>query len=523
MTRLLDYLIGAVRRPREQLSRGQAQLRYAWELTLHCGRQLSRHRAEGMAAELTYRTIFSLIPVVVLGLVMFRIVGGLEDVQGKVENQLFSFFGVPELPTEYLDPVAETTVDPQEESQDVAEDPGEAGSPPEDSSETGNATQPSDPDTALQQQPEGDRDPSEAPTGVNDPSASTPDVAEDVDDASKREARASIRRTIHDLAAKIMTIDFASIGIFGLLLFVYAAVALADSTEQVFNRIFAAPKSRPIHIRVAIHWSIITLGSGLLAMSLYMSSQVVDWFGTLGVSGTSTVILRSLLSITASWVLLFLLYALMPNTRVSVRAAVIGALVASLMWEFAKFGFQVYVVTAVPYSAFYGSLGIIPLFLFWIYVTWLIVLFGVILTYTLQTYRGRRPGRDDWEERGLLRGDPDWMLPVMAEVASAFQSGRTIGFQSLADQLSLSSSVVSEMAHKLIEAGLLLRVSASAGDEDALTLAKPAETILISQILELAHRSRPTNDHPAWRELADLKRAEREAASERTLADLVGE
>ena len=80
MSRLLDYIVDAVRSPREKLSRGQHFVRHSWELTAHCWRQLQRHRAEGMAAELTYRTIFSLIPVVVLWLVMFRVVGGLEEV-----------------------------------------------------------------------------------------------------------------------------------------------------------------------------------------------------------------------------------------------------------------------------------------------------------------------------------------------------------------------------------------------------------------------------------------------------------
>src|SRR5690606_1081957 len=68
-------------------------------------RELARVRAEGMAAELTYRTIFSLIPVVVLSLVMFRVVGGVEEVQASLENQLYSFFGVPEVPEAYgIDP-----------------------------------------------------------------------------------------------------------------------------------------------------------------------------------------------------------------------------------------------------------------------------------------------------------------------------------------------------------------------------------------------------------------------------------
>ena len=101
MKRIWQYLIEAVQSPREQLTRGQQFVRYSWQLAVYAYDQMQRHRAEGMAAELTYRTIFALVPLVVLGLVMFRIVGGLDQVQSQVENQLYSFFGVPDIPGEY--------------------------------------------------------------------------------------------------------------------------------------------------------------------------------------------------------------------------------------------------------------------------------------------------------------------------------------------------------------------------------------------------------------------------------------
>ena len=226
-----------------------------------------------------------------------------------------------------------------------------------------------------------------------------------------------------------------------------------------------------------------------------------------------------MLSVSASWVLLFLLYALMPNTHVSVRAAVIGSLVGALLWEAAKFGFQIYVVKAVPYSNIYGSIGLIPLFLFWIYVTWLIVLFGLILTYTLQTFGGHLPRKSLQESDGvLLHGDPDWMLPIMCEVGRSFDEGKSINHQELSDQIGLSSRIVHELTQQLIEAEMLRRV---AGDDDCLTLARPAERIQIVDILNLAHHVSPTNDHPAWKALANLKQAERDAAIGKTLADLV--
>lgn len=479
------------------------KLRHVWELMVHCWRQLQHLRAEGMAAELTYRTIFSLIPVVVLGLVMFRIVGGLQEVQGQVEDQLYSFFGVPEIPEDYA-----ATLDAGDADSDAV------------GSKDARASQSSIAGIGGEQRNEPsvggivDLDEAIAVSEMDD------ETKQEVQIESRRQARASIRRTLTDVTAKVASIDFKSIGVFGLLLFMYAAVALADSTEHLFNRIYDAPSQRPIHIRLAIHWSIITLGSGLLAMSLYLSGQMVEWFVEIGAGSKSQLFLNHLMSVTASWVLLFLLYALMPNTHVSVRAAAIGALTGSLLWEFAKFGFQIYVAKAVPYSAIYGSIGLIPLFLFWIYITWLIVIFGLILTNTLQTFGTRGPGGTSWSDEGIPTGDPDWMLPIMSEVASEFAAGRSLDHQDLADKIGLSPRIVHQMTTKLIEAGLLRKVTASAAEEETLTLARPAETIDVREILELAHQTRPTSDHPAWKSLENLKRAEREAAAGKTLADL---
>jgi membrane protein len=511
------------------------KLRHAWDLTVHCWVQLQRLRAEGMAAELTYRTIFSLIPVVVLGLVMFRIVGGLQEVQGQVENQLYSFFGVPEIPEIYdQDFVAQDSDDDdpqngtgQRPSRNAGHNNGNGqanGRMPFDNTSL-SETDPVDGLGSVNKNGNGaasgqgidgvvDLDEAIAVSEMDD------DTKKEVEAESRRQARASIRRTLTEVTAKVASVDFKSIGVFGLLLFIYAAVALADSTEHLFNRIYDAPSQRPIHIRLAIHWSIITLGSGLLAMSLYMSGQMVDWFVEIGAGSRSRLLLNHVLSVAASWVLLFLLYALMPNTHVSVRAAAIGALAGSMLWEFAKLGFQIYVAKAVPYSAIYGSIGLIPLFLFWIYITWLIVLFGLILTNTLQTFGKRGPGRTSWSEDAIPLGDPDWMLPIMSEVASAFAAGQSLGHQEMSEKIGLSPTIVHQMTSKLIEAKLLRRVTASAGEEETLTLARPAESIDVREILEIAHRTRPTSDHPAWKSLENLKRAERDASIGKTLADL---
>lgn len=510
--RILSNFQHVVAAPDDELTKLQKRARYALELISHCRGELMRVRAEGMAAELTYRTIFSLIPVVVLALVLFRVVGGLQEVQSKVEDQLYSFFGVPDVPEGY-------GTEDSSRSSDIADDDLSSTYEPL-SRQLDELTPKVGPIVDI----EGtlSRTPTVPP---EDPRVDAADAAADetaslpVSKESKQQVRASIRRALQDATEKVANIDFASIGIIGLGLFIYTAVTLANAVEHIFNIVYEVPSGRPIHIRLAIHWSIITLGGGLLVMSLYMSSQFLDYMGGFVANSQFSRLLGHGLSTFASWILLFLLYALMPNTQVSVRAAAIGSLVGALLWEVAKFAFQIYVAKAVPYSALYGSLGLIPLFLFWIYVTWMIVLFGLVLTKALQTLHGRHPNRLRIATEHLPNGDPDWMLPIMAEVAQAFASGHAIELQELVERLQLPGTMVHPMLSRLEQAGLLRRVTQSTPGDDQVTLAKPAEAIPIADILRLAHKRPEGMGDARWKMLDQLNAAQIQAAGDKTLAD----
>lgn len=518
---LTQYLHDAVRRPRVELTRRQRQVRYAWELVLHCWRVLKRHRAEGMAAELTYRTIFSLIPLVVLGLVTFRVFGGLNEIESRVEDQIYSFFGVPDVPDvayadDYLDRdnLDKTSVDGNNgDRATVDRDTDEEIGAVVDQIVDGNGT------NAASQQT--DTEPIDG-QAAGESSANEADITEDlkVDSAADRQqVQASIRWALRELTEKVGTVDFASIGVIGLLLFIYAAIALSDAVESVFNLIYEAPTERPIHIRIAIHWSIITLGSGLLALSLYTSSRLVDYVGTAtGLSVSSYV--NHVLALVSSWVLLFLLYSLMPNTRVSVRAAAIGSLVASVLWECAKFGFQVYVSKAVPYSALYGSLGLIPLFLFWVYVTWFIFLFGLVWTYTLQTAPGRVPSKEEDEHtEDLLLADPDWMILLMVEIGRSFERGETVRRDDLGAKIGLPNRVIHPMLDALAERELVRKIEEEQGSR--YLLARPADRITVDEVIA-AGRHESNSKNQAWSVLKDFRQQNDARCSGIKLSQLLG-
>ncbi|QDS95635.1 ribonuclease BN/unknown domain fusion protein [Roseimaritima multifibrata] len=442
------YFSDVVRQPRDELTRRQRQLRYLSDLAVHCWRVLRRHRAEGMAAELTYRTIFALIPLTVLGLVMFNIVGGMDEIRDRVEEQLYGFFGVPDV------------------SYRTAENP--------------------------------------------------------LDEATERQAADSIRLALSNTIDKVASLDFASIGLVGLVLFIYAALGLTNAVEGIFNSIFEAQDWRPWHLRLAIHWSLITLGTSLLSISLYLSNEVVDYVAGTSVGAGWTASLSHLAAVLASWGMLFLFYYLMPNAKVSWRAAIVGALVAALMWETAKYGFQVYVRTALPYSALYGSLGLIPLFLFWVYVTWWIVLFGLVWTYALQTLHGRVPTKAEDEAVNVISGDPEWMLPIMVEIGRAFQVGGELNREQLVQLLGIPGRSIRDLSEVMIEGGLLRQSDIKSGG--GLLPAMPLDKITVADVLQLNPYSRHGHKEGAiWDFMDKLAKTRLPLATQTTIADLVSQ
>jgi membrane protein len=96
----------------------------------------------------------------------------------------------------------------------------------------------------------------------------------------------------------------------------------------------------------------------------------------------------------------FLAYRVLPNTKVNAFPAAIGAIVATALFSYARWGFGIYVTQYATFNKIYGMLGILPAFLMWIYISWVIVLFGAEVTFTFQYHRL------DPEEKMVSPGDP---------------------------------------------------------------------------------------------------------------------
>lgn len=172
----------------------------------------------------------------------------------------------------------------------------------------------------------------------------------------------------------------------GLVFLGATSVMLMATIEEVFNDIWRIKITRRWVHRVLAYWAFLTLGPILIAASLVLATKLFTALpfsaateATL-LSQTSDMVLPAVLKFAAA----LLLYTVVPNTRVDWRHAVTGAGFAVLLLEIARFLFAEsmrYFITS--YKIVYGAVAALPIFLLWIYISWIIVLLGAIITAVL--------------------------------------------------------------------------------------------------------------------------------------------
>jgi membrane protein len=427
-------------RPVDRLGRWHRAMRYSVELAVHGAKELRHDRATQMAAALTYHTLFSLLPTIVLAMVI------LHTFVAPAEREGFKKSVVEQI---------------------------------------------------IPQQ-----------VAVN----ATPEAAA---------ARNEIAARVGQIMESLERVSFGGIGTIGLLVFIYAATGLLATVERSFNTIYGISQARPWYLRLPMYYTVITLGPVVLIAAQALQAFLFRFFSegswTNWIVGPAALVAPLMLA----WLLFFIMFTLLPNTRVGKRSSAIGSFVAAVLWVVSKDLFSLYVRHAS--ASFYGALGLLPLFLFWLYITWLIVLFGVEIAHTLSAMSSGQFKHLESTRTNDNFVDSAWVVPLMARVAAAFAQGKTIAAEELARALNLPSRSVRQLIVVLEKQGLIHAVHHR--ESIGFTLSRPADRIELQQLIDavesLIPRGAATADDPAWRTVQQLHDTHRAALGRRTLADLL--
>lgn len=443
-----------------------------------------KSRIPQMAAALSYRTVFSIIPVLIISLVALRIFASEEDIAAAIARSL-EYAGLSEIA------VGEEAL----EADTLWFGPPTTAGPP---------VAPIEPPTTLSEGNDGDAAPITAASS------------------------AKLDRWIADRVAGISRIPLGAVGFLGMATLIYAAVSMLVEVERAFNQIYRVPAGRSWIRRLTQYWTLLTLGGLFLFATFYVGERGKTYIFALaearGIALGGAIGLASIsfaITVLISTLLLMLAYMAVPNTRVKVLPALAGAIFAAFLWEAGKWGFTQYLSYTTNYERLYGSLALIPLFLLWIYITWVIVLMGLVVAYRLQHLRFGKPAIAEDEPAEPVLVDPACILGILATLAERFKQGKCAELTELEKLVGVKKPIVTAMLDRLVEASILHRVEGRNG-QPAFALARPADEIRVADALDLGqHMAAGPDDNAACGLVGRLRAAQRDAASAMTIAQLV--
>lgn len=250
------------------------------------------------------------------------------------------------------------------------------------------------------------------------------------------------------------------ITLFSLLIVIWAALALLSTIEKSFNNIWHVGRGRNFLNRMINYWALLTLGPLLIGVGIYLATKYS------ALSKIHKTLLSNVAPVVSSFVFatvaFFLLYYLLPNTKVKAKAAIWGAAVAALVWVAAKSLFSYCVVELGLYSTIYGMLALVPITVMWIYITWLIVLFGLQLTFTTQHLKTLDAAEIAAARRreSFFIANATTAINIVREIANAFEKNNApVEAEVVLSKLNVPAEFGEKILDHLIDSNLIAKTS----------------------------------------------------------------
>ncbi|MCU0787326.1 MAG: YihY family inner membrane protein [Verrucomicrobia bacterium] len=491
--RLHHVFVGSQRPERASELSALQQFIHFWLLA---GQSFVKNRLPVRAASLSYTTILALIP-------MLAVVVGITSSLLKGESN--------ERIEQFVDTLVENLVPPAVTEEAVATSAtnaaaviGHAEAQGGDDEPVGFAAVDSDPTNAPA-----------AATGSGGVRTNAPVVKRAV---LSEDAQESVARKINEF---INNTRSGTLGTVGTLVLIFMAISMLIRIEDAFNDMWGVVKGRPLFMRLVLYWTVISLAPVLLVVAMGLANgphleSAERLIRGLPLIGWLLYQLLPVLSVLVLCVAFGVFYMLMPNTRVQWRAALMGGMVAAVLWLLNNWLSALYVTRVATNSKIYGGLGLVPVFMIGLYFAWMILLFGGQVSYAWQNRLSYFQERI--VENINQRGREFVALRLMTAIGAAYQRGAPPPTHA---QLSESLEIPPRLSLRVLQAlGAASLITEVSGADLAYVPARPIESISCYDILhalrcgqgdDLAAQDEPVH-RQIFGEFQRINMAERNAA-----------
>jgi membrane protein len=268
----------------------------------------------------------------------------------------------------------------------------------------------------------------------------------------------------YQLAAQIMSfvenVSSGVLGSIGLIFLLYTVISMVQKVEESFNFVWRVEQPRSIARRFSEYLSVMVVGPALIVAALGMLATLNDTAVVRALShyepfGTLLVMLGYLTPYLLVTGVFTFLYGFIPNTKVRLRAALIGGVFGGVAWLASGIVFAKFATGFGPTAVIYAGFAIVIFALIWLYLSWLILLIGAQLSFYVQNPQYLRPGRGEIQLNASLRERV--ALSIMYLIVSDYQdSQRRWTLNALAEHLDLPAAAVGPIVSALERRGLLL-------------------------------------------------------------------
>jgi membrane protein len=274
------------------------------------------------------------------------------------------------------------------------------------------------------------------------------------------------------------------LGSLGLIFLLYTTLTMIQKVEESFNFVWRVAQPRSLVRRISEYVSVMVIGPAVIIAALgliatFSHTTPMRALADYQPFGTILLALGRLTPYVLVTAVFAFLYAYMPNTRVQLRAALIGGLFGGIVWAASGMIFATFVVESARTIVVYASFAIVIVALIWLHVSWLILLLGAQLSFYVQNPQYLRPGRGEIQLNASLRERV--ALSIMYLVVSDYRAANNRwNTNTLAEHLDLPGAALSPIVTALERAKLLLLCA----DDETWVPAREPQTIELAEVLE---------------------------------------